>query len=372
MPGGRVSRFDAAGRAVGAFLRLAAFALLVGLVVAVALAGGPPDLGMLDDRSRDPGGGGTSGGPGDGTTTATAPDRASGPSPWGEEVLTVAVDNRADPSRNVTGAVADALDYWAANGEYGDYPAEFRLRPDATDPDVVVRYAESIDCEDHDDAIGCAPLLSGDGRVDRPVTVQVRHDPAHNRRQVRNTAVHELGHVLGITHCEEPHWVMASACREPIPDAPDADERDLAWRGSTIAVYLDLANVSADERDATRDQVDHALDYFASGDAEGFPADVTFVRTDDRFEADVAVAFAGSLPCQGDAVVCTRHRGRDFDGDGRLEYHTGGTVLIDADADVDARGWYAGWALAKLLAPGQVPPVFEDASYRERRSEWWE
>lgn len=367
-----MSILDAAGRAVGAFLLLAAVALLVGLVVAVALPGGPLDLGIVDDRSHEPGGVETSSGPGDETTTGTAPDGSPGPGPWAEEVLTVAVRNRADPSRNVTGAVADALDYWATNGGFGDYRAEFRLRPDATDPDVVVTYAESIDCEDHDDAIGCAPLLEGDRRVDRPVAVQIRYDPAHNRRQVRNTAIHEFGHVLGVTHCEEPYWVMASACPEPVSDAPDVDERDLAWRESTVSVYVDLGNVSATDRDATRDQVDHALDYFASGDAEGFPADVTFVPVDDRFEADVVIAFAGSSPCRGDAVVCTSHRGRDFDSDGRLEYHTGGTVLIDADADVDARGWYAGWALANLLAPGHVPPVFEDPSYRERRSEWWE
>ena len=360
-------------RAVGAFLRFAVFALLVGVVLSVVLPGGPLDLevpGGGPDRPDD--GAVAPSGDAGGTATATPPPRPLGESPWEEAVLTVAVRNRADPSRNVTGPVAEALDYWADNAGYADYPAEFHLRSDAADPDVVVWYNDSIDCEDHGDAIGCAPLLEVGTRVDAPVHVQIRYDQAHNRRQVRNTAIHEFGHVLGVTHCEEPHWVMSSACPEPIPDAPNANERHLAWRDGTIAVYVDESNVSGNDHSGTRDQVGHALAYFASGDAEGFPANVTFVRVEDRYEADVTVAFRSGLTCGDDAVVCTEHRGRDFDGDGQLEYHTGGTVLIDADSDVDARGWYAGWALAKILSPGHVPTVFEDASYRDRRSEWWE
>jgi len=361
-------------RVLGSVARTAVVLLVVGGVLAVVLPGGPVDLGALDggpDRA-----GYDAPAPSSDAATETPPARPLGESPWDSAVLTVAVRNRADPGRNVTAPVAEALTYWAGHDGYADYPAAFRLEPDATDPDVVVWYNETIDCADHDDAIGCAPLLEVGTHVEGPIDVQIRYDPAHNRRQVRNTAIHEFGHVLGVTHCEEPYWVMASSCPRPIPDAPNADERDLAWRDGTISVFVDETNVSADDLAGTREQVGHALAYLGDGDAEGFPANVTFVRADDRYEADVTVAFRSDLPCREsgseDVVVCTEHRGRDFDGDGALEYHTGGTILIDADADVDARGWYAGWALSKVVAPGRVPTVFEDASYRERRSEWWE
>ena len=360
-------------RFLGSLLRLAVFALVVGLIVSAALPGGPLDFGALDDRQRDPGGVETASPPsGEPVATSTPPDRPRGESPWGREVLTVTVRNRADPSRNITPAVAGALEYWERNVGYGDYAAAFELRPDAEDADLVVWYNASIDCANHADAIGCAPLLDGQGRVEGPVHVQIRYDPADNRRQVRNTAIHELGHVLGISHCEEPYWVMASACREPIPDAPNADRRPLAWRDDAIAVYVDYDAVPSNQREGTRTQVDHALEYFESGRAENFPANVSFVRVDDPFAADLTVSFEGEAECSSDAVVCDRHFGRDFDGDGSIEYHTAGTIYVRADSDVDARGWYVGWGLSRLLAPGHVPPVFEEASYRERRSEWWE
>ena len=365
-------------RAAGTVFLVAVFALLVVAALAVGLSGVPVDLDALTGGPDRPEDGAVAPSSDQGVTaTTTPPSRPLGESPWDEAVLTVAVRNRAAPERNVTGPVAEALDYWADNVGYADYPVEFRLRPDAADPDVVVWYNESIQCANHGDAIGCAPLLEAGTPVDGPVGVQIRHDPSHNRRQVRNTAIHEFGHVLGVTHCEEPYWVMASACHEPIPDAPNADVRDLAWRDGTISVYVDEANVSGDDLAGTRDQVGHALAYLEGGDDEGFPANVTFVSADDRYEADVTIAFRSDLPCGRPGsderpVVCTEHRGRDFDGDGELEYHTAGTILIDADSDVDARGWYAGWALSKVLAPGRVPAAFEDASYGERRGEWWE
>jgi len=287
-------------------------------------------------------------------------------------VLVVAVRNQADPSRNVTGAVADALDYWNRNVGYGDYPAQFRLVPDAANPDVVVWYNDSIECPHHDDAIGCAPLLDGPSQVDPPVNVQLRYDPADNHRQVRNTAIHEIGHVLGITHCEQPYWVMSSTCPGPIPNAPDASERDLAWREHTISVYVDYTNVSPSERARTRAQVGHAIGYFGNASPEEFPANVTLVRANDRFSADLTVVFSAEPGCQNEQqAVCYEQRGRDFDGDGRIEYFTNGVVRVQPNVDVSARGWYVGAALAHELAPGHVPSVFVDASYRERHGEWW-
>lgn len=361
----------AIGRLLRALFSLAVLVALAGLVAWAVLPGGPL-AGEVVEQPRastgDPTEGGDPGAVGD---TSTPPPAPEGTGPWDEAVVTVDVRNPAAPGRNVTPAVVEAVDYWEANAGYGDYVVDFRVVPGAAEPDVVVRYNATIDCPAHDDAIGCAPLLESDSRIERPIEVQIRYDPADNHRQVRNTAIHEFGHVLGLTHCEEPYWVMASSCEEPIPDAPDADERDLAWRDRTITVHVDERNVPRGERDETREQVGHALAYLSNRSDGAFP-NVTLRRVDERYAADVVVTFPTTDGCRDGAVTCYSTRGRDFDGDGHMEYYTSGTVRIDPGSDVEARGWYVGWALSNLLSPPNVPDVFVDASYRERRSRWWE
>ena len=48
-------------------------------------------------------------------------------------------------------------------------------------------------------------------------------------------------------------------------------------------------------------------------------------------------------------------------------------VTVD-DLDTDAVGWHVGYWLAYAFgaeADADKPPPFRDASYRERRGEWW-
>lgn len=354
---------------LGTLAVLAVGLVLAGALVAAVLPGGPVDLAGLGDGPAGPA---TAEPHVTAEPTATPPPgEPTGTSPWGKEVLVVAVENRAAPERNVTAAVGDALAYWNEHRGYADYPARFVLRPAAAEPDLVLHYEETIDCPDHADAIGCAPVLQPGTRADPPVSVGLRYDPADNRRQVRNTAIHELGHVLGLTHCEEPYWIMAPACAESVPDAPDADARDLAFREANLTIHVDYGNVSPDERAATEEQVGHALAYLEDDPDDELPADVSLVRVDDRFEADLTVSFSAGRDCPEDAAVCFVRRGRDYDGDGRLEYYTNGRVRVRTVVDVEARGWFVGRSLAVLISPGNVPSVFEDAGYRERRGEWW-
>lgn len=359
------------GRVLRAVATLGLLLAVAGVVAWAVLPGGPLADGAVD-QPQSPVEGDGSGVGGSTATDGTPPDAPVGTGPWDEAVLTVDVRNPAAPERNVTPAVVEALDYWAANAGYGDYVVEFRVAPGAPDPDLVVWYNESIHCPAHDDAIGCAPLLDSDSRIDRPVDVQVRYDPVDNRRQVRNTVIHEVGHVLGLDHCDEPYWVMASACDTTIPDAPDAADREVAFRERNLTVYLDEEGLDDDERAETREQVARAVTYLSNRTDGEFPT-VSLRYVEDRFDADAVVTFPDPTDCGDGAVTCFSTRGRDFDGDGRIEYHTGGTVRIDAGSDVEARGWYAGWALSKLISPRNPPDVFaDDTSYRERRSRWWE
>jgi len=360
-----MARAGAVARILRWLLAVGIVGLVIGFGVVAVMPGGPIDVGDGGGETGTPAAAAADGSV-DATPTATGSSR-----PWDDGVMTVAVRNQAAPERNVTAPVAEAIAYWNDHGEFSDYQVTFRLAPDASDPAVVVWYNRSITCPAHDDAIGCAPLLDGAPPVETPIDVQLRYDDADNHRQVRNTAIHEFGHVLGIAHCEEPRWVMGPSCEERLPDQRDAVDRAVAWRDRTISVYVDDTNVSDAERGETAEQVQHALTYLDDGGEGTYPESLSIVRVEDRFEADISVIVMAESSCE-QGVVCNHYRGRDTDGDGVIEYHTAGTIKIEPGTDVEARGWYVGWGLANQLSRGDLPSVFVDASYEERRSRWWE
>lgn len=308
-------------------------------------------------------------------TLAPADAPLSGMSPWGGETVVVAVANAATPERNVTALVAETIDYWAARDErYGAYAVDFALRRDAEDPDLIVRFADEIDCEGHT-AVGCAPRLNGSIRFDPPATVWVR--AGFNDRRTRRVLRHEFGHVLGIKHCEPPYAVMAHAryC-EPgtVPDAPGATDRPLPWPDADLAVHVSLANVAPSAENGTREQVDRAIAYVDDGAGGSLPANLSLSAAERPWAADVAIRFSDDPPCPGGGeAVCYRRSGPDYDTDGETEFYTNATVILGAEVDVAARGWYAAWALAHLLGldDEELPPALADAGYAERRAEWW-
>jgi hypothetical protein len=67
-------------------------------------------------------------------------------------------------------------------------------------------------------------------------------------------------------------------------------------------------------------------------------------------------------------------RGPDPDGDGASERYSQFTVTV-VGVGTDAVGWHVGYWLAAAFGledDAEKPPPFRDASYQERRSEWWE
>lgn len=308
------------------------------------------------------------------STTGAMSDTPSESNPWGKGTIIVGVQNNVAPSRNFTEVVAAAIEYWEQHEEYGAYSVDFVLRPNTEQPDLIIRYNETIPCSYG--ASGCAPLLNSSVVAYPPETVHIRYNESDNYRTVRYTVIHEFGHVLGITHCEEPHWMMSywtggHGCENPTFDGPSVENQDLAWRDSNLTLYIDYSAVSEANRDETQEQVNHALAYFEEGRAEEFPGQVSFTRVDDPWKADIVITFASNR-CEGDHVVCgSGGAARDFDNDGEFEYYTRGRFTVETGSDVDARGWYIGWGIAHQLAPGHIPPVFQDASYEERRSDWW-
>jgi hypothetical protein len=293
---------------------------------------------------------------------------------WREETLTVAVEMPANSSRDYRPLVREALDYWAANSkQYAGFPIQYELERNATDPDLVVDFVPTIEnCGRENHTAGCAPVLTAPTQVDRPVRVRVM--TTFSDESTVQVLKHELGHTLGLTHDDPPESVMAAKSTLTTPPQPDATERALSWDAPELSVYVDDTNVSAADRDEARRQVREALDYYARGAGGTVPENVTFVRTDDRSAADVVIRFRDSAPCSSGSGSCGAVSGRDPDGDGALEYYTRLEITL-VDIDPPATGWHVGRWLGYGFGHREKaefpPPLRQDASAEERRSEWW-
>jgi hypothetical protein len=301
-------------------------------------------------------------------TGVVAPDREN---PWGSDPIVVAVEDTADTGRDWTPIVREATAYWEANAErYAGYDVDYEVRPNATDPDLVVEFVRTVpECDGADDAAGCAPLITDRRQVNRPETVSV--SASFSDQSTVLVLKHELGHTLGLDHANAPQEVMSSESVLHTTARPNATDRAFPWNDREFSVYLDPTNASDPE--GAREQVRHALDYYERG-APGMPDNLTFSFVDDPERADVVVEFADEPPCSPNAASCGATRGWDPDGDGAVETYSHLTVVL-ADPDTDAVGWHVGYWLAFALGaedPAEMPEPFRDASYHDRRGEWWE
>ncbi|WP_276299868.1 matrixin family metalloprotease [Halorussus lipolyticus] len=302
-------------------------------------------------------------------TADETPDR---PNPWGDDELTVAINNTANSSRNFRPLVADALDFWANNStRWAGFAIDYELRPNASNPDIIVEFVDSIEsCANVSDPAGCAPYVNYGGGVSRPVTIEVVGSYSNDSTLL--ILKHELGHTLGLNHTADPQSVMAPSSQLRTLPRPNATERRLPWNDANFSVYL--ADENATNPGTVREQVRHALDYYARGADGTVPANVSFEFVDNRTEAEVVVELGDQLPCRtGDSGSCGRVRGTDPDGDGALERYDHLRVTVSG-LDTEAVGWHVGYWLGYGFGfedDAEWPDPFRNASYDERRSEWW-
>ena len=304
------------------------------------------------------------------SSASTAAAANSGPNPWGTDPIVVGVVNEAEPDRSVASLVRGATSYWEEHDErYLGHPTAFEVRPDAENPDIVVRLVSDVPDCGVGDAVGCAPLINDSRQIDRPETIWVRGGLSDSSTEL--VLEHELGHALGLTHADAPAEVMAAEAVLHTQPRPDAVDRAFPWNDSTFTVYVDDRN--ATDPDAVREQVRRAMTYYES-DPPGAPANLTFRFVDSPEAADVGVRFSETSPCGEGAASCFETRGTDPDGDGAIERYTRLRIVL-VGLDSEATGWHVGyWFAAGLGAEddAEKPPPFRDASHDERRGEWWE
>ncbi|WP_137286392.1 matrixin family metalloprotease [Halorussus salinisoli] len=302
----------------------------------------------------------------------TADETPNRSNPWGDEELTVAINNTGNESRNFRPLVQNALDFWANNStRFAGFSIDYELDPNASNPDLVVEFVDEIEsCANVSEPAGCAPYVNQRGQVSRPISIEVV--ASYSNESTRLILKHELGHTLGLNHSAGPQSVMAPTSQLTTLPRPNATERRLPWTDDNFTVFVE-AN-GTEDTDATREQVRRALDYYAEGADGTVPANVSFEFVDNRSEAEVVVGFADDLPCRaGDTGSCGRVRGTDPDGDGALERYDHLRVTL-SDIDTPAVGWHVGYWLGYGFGfenDSEWPEPFRNATYDDRRSEWW-
>jgi len=141
--------------------------------------------------------------------------------PFAGETVTVRIDEQSDTPHDLQANAAETLAFWEENSEtYAEFEVDFEVVESET-PDMVIAYVDDprgcADVEGYSERVlGCAPVLLSNTRVPEPVVARVVAG-ARPFGKITITAKHEVGHVLGLGHDDEPREIMSNRPEDRIP-----------------------------------------------------------------------------------------------------------------------------------------------------------
>jgi hypothetical protein len=149
-----------------------------------------------------------------------SPSRNAPGHPLADTTTTVRIDDRGTAEHDLETNAREALAYWEDHSQqYVGFDVAFEVVDD--DPDVVIEYADDSEGCRHLDGyservLGCAPLLRENSRAPEPIMIRVVAG-ARPDGKIRITTQHEIGHVLGPEHDDEPREIMSNRPEDRIP-----------------------------------------------------------------------------------------------------------------------------------------------------------
>lgn len=216
-------------------------------------AGAVAAAGCLDsgDSSEEGAGDGTSG---EGKTAAgtATPEPAH---PLADRTATVAIERVEADRQRLERLLREAIAFWNDNHtRYLSYATTLEYQPDAEEPAILVSELPAIEeCGIHEGGnfAGCATYLTAGANNSLPANVRLVPDSSD--WLYRTVIQHELGHVLGLGHDDEPAAVMDTSVEARYPEYEQRREI-LDLRKEWITEYNDAAEILSTAFDAADDE----------------------------------------------------------------------------------------------------------------------
>lgn len=245
--------------------------------------------------------------------------------PFANSTVTVRIDNNSETDHDIEANAREALEFWEVNSQqYVEFEIEFDVVTESN-PDMLIVYADDPSgCENVPEfsaqVLGCAPLLRPDSRFERPATARVVA-AARPFGKVRITTKHEIGHILGLGHEDEPRSIMSNRPEDRIPMYEDriaiwelvlemhelTNEATRLFNHGTVLWNDGIDDGAAETFGVARDDYETASDAFeaahaATDEFEGHPRVETVALEELRDllgvlarRAEAAHAFSGAM-----------------------------------------------------------------------------